>query len=259
MQMSEEELDYVLQALSHRVRRRILRMLIEEKPSYTVILKKLELTTGTLNYHLEKMRRLYRVESSRYVPTELGLKAYQMVYGGRPRAAAGRDALLSLIRIDQLARQASLGSYLHMAASAAVGSAAALLAWASGCKPASLALNCVLPLLFTLAAAKGLYRLKAGRLVPVYPAVLQPLAAQAAYPIIRRHVLSASTRPELAALALEYIWPKLVFIWFFALLLIAVRESLQVDYSRAFVSAAVGVVASRLVLQLLDQATLLLG
>ena len=77
----ENREEIVLNALNHRVRRDILR-LIETKGSvtYTQILDRTELTTGKLNYHLKQLSGMIeKTESDEYQLTPLGENAVSIL------------------------------------------------------------------------------------------------------------------------------------------------------------------------------------
>ncbi len=76
--MSSSEVDLVFEALSHKTRREIIRLLGDRgEASYSEMLKKLNLDSGVLNYHLSKLEGLVEKKSGNYGLTEVGYKAYR--------------------------------------------------------------------------------------------------------------------------------------------------------------------------------------
>ncbi len=78
----DDGLDYILQAISNKTRRRILKLLAEEAPlTYTKIMQKLDIKdSGTLGFHLKKMAKLLRRdEFGEYRLSELGWKALNIM------------------------------------------------------------------------------------------------------------------------------------------------------------------------------------
>ena len=76
------DLDYILQAISNKTRRRILKLLSEEAPlTYTKIMQKLDIKdSGTLGFHLKKMAKLLRRdEFGEYRLSDLGWKALNLM------------------------------------------------------------------------------------------------------------------------------------------------------------------------------------
>jgi DNA-binding transcriptional ArsR family regulator len=72
----------ILQALSHKMRRKILRILKNSKTgvSYTELLDNLKLSTGRLNYHLNQLEGLVeKNEEQGYLLTPLGQKALDLL------------------------------------------------------------------------------------------------------------------------------------------------------------------------------------
>ena len=75
-------LDYILQAISNKTRRRILKLLAEEAPlTYTKMMQKLDIKdSGTLGFHLKKMAKLLRRdEFGEYRLSDLGWKALNIM------------------------------------------------------------------------------------------------------------------------------------------------------------------------------------
>lgn len=79
--MSEEQLDLVLSAINHPIRRGIVRYLAEEGPqSYTSLLERFRLQTGTLNHHLRMLEPLLEQDGDkRYFLNRDGEVAYQTI------------------------------------------------------------------------------------------------------------------------------------------------------------------------------------
>ncbi len=76
----DEELDYILQALGHRVRRRVIELLAEKGPlTYTELMKETGVDdSGTFGFHLRRMSKLLKKNRmGEYELTVLGWKAYK--------------------------------------------------------------------------------------------------------------------------------------------------------------------------------------
>jgi len=75
----DEQLDVVLSAINHPIRRGIVRYLAESGPQpYTSLLEKFRLQTGTLNHHLRMLEPLLEQDGEkRYSLSRNGLIAYQ--------------------------------------------------------------------------------------------------------------------------------------------------------------------------------------
>jgi len=76
----DEELDYILQALGHRVRRKVIELLAEKGPlTYTELMKETGVDdSGTFGFHLRRMSRLLKKNRmGEYELTALGWKAYK--------------------------------------------------------------------------------------------------------------------------------------------------------------------------------------
>ncbi len=99
MTVSEEasELDIVLQALAHPVRRRVIELLAENQGlSYSELMRLVGVEdSGTFGFHLRRLRGLVRKnERGDYELTELGLRAYKLLRLLRSRAEPVSDKLL---------------------------------------------------------------------------------------------------------------------------------------------------------------------
>lgn len=78
----EDDLSYILQAISNETRRRILRLLREEPGlTYTKIMDRLGIhDSGTLGFHIKKMKRLLRrSEYGEYSLSPMGVKALRIL------------------------------------------------------------------------------------------------------------------------------------------------------------------------------------
>ncbi len=76
----DEELDYILQALGHRVRRKVIELLAEKGPlTYTELMKETGVDdSGTFGFHLRRMSKLLKkTRMGEYELTILGWKAYK--------------------------------------------------------------------------------------------------------------------------------------------------------------------------------------
>ena len=77
-----EELDYILQVISNKLRRDIIRLIAEEGPiSYTKLMKKTGVEdSGTFGFHIKKMRKLLKKNDlGEYILNDTGLKAYKLI------------------------------------------------------------------------------------------------------------------------------------------------------------------------------------
>lgn len=97
--MSEEQVDLVLSAINHPIRRDIVRYLAESGPqSYTSLLERFRLQTGTLNHHLRMLEPLLEQDGDkRYLLNREGEIAYQTM--------KHMEALLSRPRLPALRRR----------------------------------------------------------------------------------------------------------------------------------------------------------
>lgn len=79
-----EEMDYILQVLSNRVRREVIRILARESPlSYSALMKRVGIDdSGTFGFHIRKMQKLLRKDDmGEYMLNDLGRKAYEILEG----------------------------------------------------------------------------------------------------------------------------------------------------------------------------------
>ena len=76
------ELDYILQALGHQVRRKVIEILAEEgSQTYTELMRKTGVDdSGTFGFHLRRMQKLLKKnQRGEYELSELGWKAYKIL------------------------------------------------------------------------------------------------------------------------------------------------------------------------------------
>lgn len=79
---ANEELDYILQALGHQVRRKVIEILAEEgSQTYTELMRKTGVDdSGTFGFHLRRMQKLLKKnQRGEYELSELGWKAYKIL------------------------------------------------------------------------------------------------------------------------------------------------------------------------------------
>jgi len=109
--MSEEHLDHMFSALSHPVRRSIVILLAEEGPqTYSSMLGRLKLETGTLNHHLSKLRGIVEQDKDRkYCLTVEGQVAYQAILRTKRDFAVGPPLAVRRKMIRGLAMKSALG------------------------------------------------------------------------------------------------------------------------------------------------------
>lgn len=82
MEPEEDTYSSIFQALRHPIRRRILRMLMEKRLSYTEILNELGVDNGLLNYHLENLHDLLaKGEDEKYGLSEFGVLGLTVMDG----------------------------------------------------------------------------------------------------------------------------------------------------------------------------------
>ena len=77
-----DDVDYILQAISNEVRRRILIYIARDGPiSYTKLMKKVGIEdSGTFGFHIRKMQRLLRKDDvGEYVLSDLGRRAIEIL------------------------------------------------------------------------------------------------------------------------------------------------------------------------------------
>ena len=80
--LEPEEMDYILQVLSNRIRREVIRILARESPlSYSALMKRVGVDdSGTFGFHIRKMQRLIKKDDmGEYMLNELGRKAYEIL------------------------------------------------------------------------------------------------------------------------------------------------------------------------------------
>jgi DNA-binding HxlR family transcriptional regulator len=81
-QVSQEDVNKIFTALSHEIRREIIRILAEESPkTFSELMNKLDIRdTGTMVFHLRKLEGLItKNERGEYILTDLGRRAYQIM------------------------------------------------------------------------------------------------------------------------------------------------------------------------------------
>ncbi len=256
----DDDYDTIFQVLSHATRRKVIRILAEEGPqSYTSLLKKTSLTTGTLNHHLEKMKPLIYVSESLYHLTETGWKAYQaMIVLQKGLSTISEPSPLELIyRPARGFRHLAEGSKSHLILGWFIGIFSLALAYLAMEDLISLVMNSMVPLLFSILAAKLAYRVEnLSRAALSYPAALLPMSSASIIILLEPTLLEALGN---SIILLNFLMPKIALVWFFYLLVVCVRYSLNLDFNRAFVSAAVGVFAGKILLDSINGISLLLG
>jgi predicted transcriptional regulator len=100
----EEVEDVVIQALGHRERRNILKIIhsAEDGASYSEILGELGLNTGRMNYHLRQLEGLIeRNEERRYHLTPLGARSLGVLGSIAEGLNGGYEPYLSAARFSQ--------------------------------------------------------------------------------------------------------------------------------------------------------------
>lgn len=266
--MEDEELfDSVFESLSHDVRRRILELIVEEGPlSYTTILNKIGLKPGTLNYHLEKMKLLFKVEEGLYRASEQGLKAYNVLksfHGLKPMSIRFNPlSFLDLFVKPSLGfKLVTKGSIIHILSSIVVGVLSVLLSLYSEVNGLQLFLNLSLPITWIVLAGRYLYRGKSTLgTVLCYPATFQPLIAFSLITLFKPYLIVMELlKVEYLLFITDIILPKIFFIWFFILLLLLAKETLGLNASQAFVCCAFGIAISNVLLDALEAKLFLVG
>ncbi len=88
--MSQDRFEAIFSALDNDVRRSIVLLLAESGPqSYTTLLKKFNLKTGSLNHHLKKLVQLVEQdEQNRYILKKEGQIAYMLLKNAKELVAA---------------------------------------------------------------------------------------------------------------------------------------------------------------------------
>jgi len=77
-----DELDYILQVISNRLRREIIKLIAEKGPiSYTKLMKETGIDdSGTFGFHIKKMRKLLKKNDlGEYMLNRMGLKAFELI------------------------------------------------------------------------------------------------------------------------------------------------------------------------------------
>ena len=77
-----DDLSELYEAISHPLRREIIKMLKKRKMKFSEILSELDLKPGTFGYHLEKMKDLVKSTEDGYILTEKGNFAYDLILSG---------------------------------------------------------------------------------------------------------------------------------------------------------------------------------
>ncbi len=91
-----EKLDYILQALSHNVRRKIIELLAKKKSmTYTELMQECGIEdSGTFGFHLRRMRGLLKKnERGEYELNDLGWRAYKILCDLKGREAEKKEKL----------------------------------------------------------------------------------------------------------------------------------------------------------------------
>lgn len=266
--MEDRELfDSLFESLSHEVRRRVLELIVEEGPlSYTAILNKTDLKPGTLNYHLEKMRLLFKVEDGLYRASEQGLKAYNVLksfHGLKPADIRfNPSSFLDIFAKPSLAfKLATKGSIIHIFSSITVGVLSVLLSIYSRVNGLQLFLNLFLPIIWVVLAGRYLYRSKSTLgMVLCYPATFQPLIAFSLITLFKPYLIVMELlKAEYLLFITDVILPKIFFAWFFILLLLLAKETLGLNASQAFVCCAFSIAISNVLLDALEAKMFLVG
>jgi len=81
VQGSTFEAEWLLKAMSHSIRQRILNLIVENAfQSYTDLMQKLSLSTGKLNFHLKQLTGLIeKQEDGSYILSPIGKKAFDIL------------------------------------------------------------------------------------------------------------------------------------------------------------------------------------
>lgn len=76
----EKHLEEIFDILSHKIRRKIIRLIGENRGiTYSELLERLNIDTGTLNYHLSKMKNFIVKDDGGYFLNPNGLTAYRIL------------------------------------------------------------------------------------------------------------------------------------------------------------------------------------
>ncbi len=92
--LGDEIEDVIMQALTHRERRNILKIIDYSNGGviYSGILGETGLSTGRLNYHLKELEGfIEKNEERKYLLTALGKKAVRLMRGARAHLQSSRD------------------------------------------------------------------------------------------------------------------------------------------------------------------------
>ncbi|MFQ6052009.1 MAG: ArsR/SmtB family transcription factor [Candidatus Hydrothermarchaeota archaeon] len=82
-ELKDNEINEIYSVLSHPLRREVLKLLYEEKLSFSHMLEHLEVEPGTFGHHLKKLDDfLERDENKNYFLSEKGRRAYNIMIGG---------------------------------------------------------------------------------------------------------------------------------------------------------------------------------
>lgn len=72
--------DVIIHAISHKIRREILKVLIKEPKTFSDLLNYFDLSTGKLNYHLNQIKGFTKKnDENKYQITPLGLKTLEIL------------------------------------------------------------------------------------------------------------------------------------------------------------------------------------
>ena len=263
--MSAEE---IFDVLSHGIRRRIIELLGERgKLSYSEILEALNVDTGSLNYHLGKMKKFYvKNEDGTYSLSSLGVTAYSIlkyaedslnkpvIYGARERKFGFfRDLAFSFAYVV-LRPQKVFNEVREKALHYAIVSSAITLAFAAFSiaylPPALVLVAYFAPLLYAVAAAKLVYKvnLKATWMLLIgYGISLLPRAVFYALKLFFSLSSSSMTFEQYIVLRflLNTIAQPLLLVAFAGYLTLAIKDCFKLDWSRSFVVAIVSLILSR--------------
>ncbi len=251
--------DKLFQALAHRTRRIILRTLAEEGPqTYTSLLRRTGLTTGTLNHHLEKMRGLIVSNRGMYELTDDGLRAYRAILAMEGRSIElGGLSLLDLIFRPSLGFEGLAKMRISFAlASILIGSLAIGVTLKTFGVPSVLG-NSLSPLVFSLIGARIGYNAREySKFLISFPATLFPLLITF---LAFTYSEQMSELLGISRAVLSSVVPKIGLVWFFYLLMTCARHSFRLNPNESFVVAAVGIFAGRVVLDAVGGTSLILG
>lgn len=77
-----DDMDYILQVISNRIRRDIIRVLVKDAPlTYSALMKRVGVDdSGTFGFHIRKMQRLLKKnDMGEYMLNDLGMKTYEIL------------------------------------------------------------------------------------------------------------------------------------------------------------------------------------